>query len=99
VSTDWWPLSDADPVPGDPETLASLGKHMTDAAAEIERMATMLPRICTNETWDSSAGAQFRVKAAATASSIGRTHRRFFTVGRALGNSTYGGNGYAALLQ
>jgi hypothetical protein len=45
---------------------------MMDAAAEIERMATMLPRICTSETWDSSAGAQFRVKAASTAASIGR---------------------------
>jgi hypothetical protein len=99
VSQDWWPLSDADPVPGDPETLAALGKHMTDAAAEIERMATMLPRICTSETWDSSAGAQFRVKAASTAASVGRTHHRFFTVARALGNSTYGGNGYAARLQ
>jgi hypothetical protein len=24
---DWWPLSDADPVPGDPEALAGLGRH------------------------------------------------------------------------
>jgi hypothetical protein len=99
VSRDWWPLSDADPVPGDPETLAALGKHMSDAAAEIERMATTLPAICASGTWDSDAGNQFRVKAASTAASIGRTHRRFFTVARALGNSTYGGNGYAAQLQ
>ena len=99
VSQDWWPLSDADPVPGDPETLAALGGHMADAAAEIERMATTLPRICASETWDSDAGEQFRVKAASTAASIGRTHRRFFTVARALGRSTYGGSGYAAQLQ
>jgi len=99
VSLDWWPLSDADPVPGDPETLAALGKHMADAAAEIERMASTLPRICTSETWDSDAGEQFRVRAASTAASIGRTHRRFFTVARALGPSTYGGSGYAAQLQ
>jgi hypothetical protein len=99
VSQDWWPLSDADPVPGDPETLAALGKHMADAAAEIERMASTLPRICTSETWDSDAGEQFRVRAASTAASIGRTHRRFFTVARALGPSTYGGSGYAAQLQ
>jgi hypothetical protein len=99
VTLDWWPLSDGDPVPGDPETLAALGKHMTDAAAEIERMAVTLPRICTSETWDSDAGEQFRVKAASTAQGIGRTHRRFFTVARALGTSTYGGNGYAAQLQ
>ncbi len=99
MSTDWWPLSDADPVPGDPEALATLGKHMKDAAAEIERMASTRPNICATKTWDSSAGAQFRVKAASTAASIGRTHRRFFTVARALGHSTYGGNGYAAQLQ
>jgi hypothetical protein len=99
VTQDWWPLSDADPVPGDPETLAALGKHMADAAAEIERMAITLPRICTSETWDSDAGEQFRVKAESTAASIGRTHRRFFTVARALGRSTYGGSGYAAQLQ
>jgi hypothetical protein len=99
VSQDWWPLSDADPVPGDPETLAALGQHMADAAAEIERMASTLPRICTSETWDSDAGRQFRVKAASTAASIGRTHRRFFTVARALGRSSYGGSGYAAQLQ
>jgi hypothetical protein len=99
VSPDWWPLSDADPVPGDPETLAALGQHMTDAAAEIERMAATLPRICASETWDSQAGEQFRVKAASTAASIGRTHRRFFTVAQALGPSTYGGSGYAAQLQ
>jgi len=99
VSQDWWPLSDADPVPGDPETLAALGKHMADAAAEIERMASTLPRICASGTWDSDAGNQFRVRAASTAASIGRTHRRFFTVARALGRSTYGGSGYAAQLQ
>jgi hypothetical protein len=99
VIQDWWPLSDADPVPGDPATLAALGSHMANAAAEIERMASLLPRICTSETWDSDAGQQFRVKAASTAASVGRTHRRFFTVARALGNSVYGGSGYAAQLQ
>ncbi len=99
MSQDWWPLSDPDPVPGDPETLAALGQRMADAAAEIERMASTLPRICASETWDSDAGEQFRVRAASTAASIGRTHRRFFTVARALGRSTYGGSGYAAQLQ
>src|ERR1700722_18840139 len=69
------------------------------APAEIERMASTLPRICASETWDSDAGQQFRVRAASTAASIGRTPRRFLTVARALGRSTYGGSGYAARLQ
>jgi hypothetical protein len=96
---DWWPLCDGDPVPGDPAALATLGGHLGDAAAEIERMAAMLPRICTGEVWDSDAGQAFREKAATTATGIGKTHRRFFTVARALGRSTHGGAGYAARLQ
>jgi hypothetical protein len=99
VITDWWPLSDDDPVPGNPDTLAALGKHMSDAAAEIERMANTLPSMCTSDTWDSDAGQQFRVRSASTAASLGRTHHRFVTVARALGSSTYGGSGYAAQLQ
>lgn len=97
--TDWWPLSEGDPVPGDPQTLASLGGRLGDAAAEIESMARTLPTLCTSEMWDSDAGEQFRVKAASTATSIGKAHRRFFTVSKALGNSVYGGSGYAAQLQ
>jgi hypothetical protein len=96
---DWWPLSDGDPVPGDPDTLASLGKHMSDAAAEIERMAVMLPKICTSQVWDSDAGTAFRAKAGTTGQSIGKTHHRFITVATALGSSAYGGTGYAAELQ
>lgn len=96
---DWWPLSETDPVPGDPETLATLGGRLGNAAAEIESMARTLPTLCTSEIWDSEAGAQFRVKAASTATSIGRAHRRFFTVSKALGNTIYGGGGYAAQLQ
>jgi hypothetical protein len=96
---EWWPLADGDPVPGDPGQLAALGKHMADAAAEIERMAVALPKICVSQVWDSDAGEEFRRKAAGTAAAIGRTHRRFFTVAVALGRSTYGGTGYAARLQ
>lgn len=55
--------------------------------------------MCTSEVWDSDAGDEFRVKAGTTASSVAKTHRRFFTVGAALGGSTYGGTGYAAQLQ
>lgn len=96
---DWWPLSDGDPVPGDPDTLATLGRHMSDAAAEIERMAVMLPKICTSQVWDSDAGTAFRAKAGTTAQGIGKTHHRFITVATALGSSAYGGAGYAAELQ
>jgi len=96
---DWWPLSDGDPVPGDPGQLAALGKHMADAVAEIARIARELPNICTSEVWDSDAGAEFRRKATGTAAGIGRTHHRFLTVAVALGPSADRGTGYAARLQ
>ena len=96
---EWWPLADGDPVPGDPGQLAALGKHMADAAAEIERMATVLPQICTSQVWDSDAGQEFRRKAAGTAAGIGRTHHRFITVAMALGRHTQDSTGYAAQLQ
>ena len=96
---DWWPLAESDPVPGEPEDLAALGKHMAQAAAEIDKMARLLPDICTSEVWDSDAGDEFRAKAATTATGIGKAHRRFFTVATALGQTTHGGSGYAARLQ
>lgn len=96
---EWWPLSEADPVPGDPETLAGIGQHMANAAAEIASMAAALPKVSASELWDSAAGEQFRGKAATTAAGIGKAHGRFRAVATALGSSTVGGAGYAAALQ
>jgi hypothetical protein len=96
---EWWPLSDNNPVPGDPETLAGMGQRMANAATEIASMATALPRLSASELWDSDAGQQFRGKAATTATGIGKTHGRFRAVATALGTSTVGGAGYAAALQ
>lgn len=96
---EWWPLADGDPVPGDPGQLAALGKHMADAAAQIEHLAAVLPQTCASEVWDSDAGQEFRRKAAGTAAGIGRTHHRFITIAAALGRHPAGGTGYAAQLQ
>ena len=96
---EWWPLADADPVPGDPQPLAVLGRRMAGVADAIERMARQLPGICGSEVWDSDAGQQFRQRAARTAAGIGRTHRRFFIVAAVLGRDPYSGTGYAAQLR
>jgi hypothetical protein len=97
--TDWWPVSDTDPVPGDPETLAAFGSKMKNVAAAIEQMANTLPKLASSEEWDSEAGDAFRTKAQSVATSIGKAHGRFIAVATALGTSTYGGSGYAAALQ
>jgi hypothetical protein len=96
---DWWPISEGNPVPGDPDTLAALGRHMRDAAAEIQRIAGQLPTLAGSEIWDSDAGEEFRAKAKSVATDIGKAYDRFHAVAQALGTATYGGSGYAAELQ
>lgn len=96
---EWWPISESNPVPGDPDTLAALGRHMRDAAAEIARIASQLPKLASSEVWDSDAGEAFRVKSKSVATDIGKAQGRFHAVATALGTSTYGGSGYAAELQ
>jgi hypothetical protein len=96
---DWWPISESNPVPGDPDTLAGLGRHMRDAATEIERMASLLPTLASAEIWDSDAGDAFRGQSTSVATDIGRARGRFQAVATALGTSPYGGSGYAAELQ
>lgn len=99
---DWWPIAESNPVPGDPETLAALGKHMKNAAAAIQQMASQLTKLGSSEVWDSDAGEAFREKAKSVAADITKAHGRFQAVATALGTSTYaaaGAGGYAAQLQ
>jgi hypothetical protein len=96
--TDWWPVSDTDPVPGDPETLAEFGGKMRNVAAAIEQMANTLPKLATSEEWNSEAGDEFRAKAQSVATTIGKAHPRFVAVATALGTGTTG-SGYAGVLQ
>jgi hypothetical protein len=72
---------------------------MANAAAEIESMAKQLPKVTAAELWDSAAGDQFRAKAGATATELGKAYGRFRAVATALGSSVAGGTGYAAALQ
>lgn len=96
--SDWWPISEGNPVPGDPETLAGLGRHMKNAAIAIASMASQLPKLASSEIWDSDAGDAFREKSSSVAKDIDKAHGRFQAVATALGSSTAGGTGYAATL-
>jgi hypothetical protein len=96
---DWWPVSDTDPVPGDPETLATFGRKMRDVATAIGQLADTLPRLASSQEWDSDAGEAFRTKARSFAATVGKSRGRFLAVATALGTSPYAGSGYAAALQ
>jgi hypothetical protein len=96
---DWWPFSDTDPVPGDPQALAALGNQTANVAYEIEQMAKLLPPLASGDIWDSEAGDAFRQKAQGVATLLGKARNRFQVVATALGKTTYGGYAYAATLQ
>ena len=58
---DWSPLADTDPVPGDPVEVAALGGRFQATADEIASAVRRLRTMCTDEFWDSGAGASFRI--------------------------------------
>jgi hypothetical protein len=37
--TDWWPLADADPVPGDPQRISEQAAHLASTGAATTGMA------------------------------------------------------------
>jgi hypothetical protein len=82
---DWSPLTDADPVPGDPYEVAALGRRFRATAAEITAAAKRLRTMCTDQFWDSGAGTAFRDRSDATAGKLDKAHARYAAAATALG--------------
>ena len=70
--TDWSPLAEADPVPGDPVEVASTGGQLTNIAAQIHSDVTWLKSLCTAQFWDSGAGQAFQVQVDGAAAKLAR---------------------------
>ena len=82
---DWSPLAGADPVPGDPDEVAALGRRFRATAAEIEQAAARLRTMCTDEFWDSDAGRAFRQRSDDTAGKLVKAYARYEATATALG--------------
>ena len=82
---DWTPLADADPVPGDPLEVAALGRRFQATADEIASAVRRLRMMCTDEFWDSGAGASFRQRSVETAGKLDAAHARYAAAATALG--------------
>ena len=85
---DWSPLAATDPVPGEPEEVAALGRRFRGTAAEIKRAASRLRTMCTDEFWDSDAGAAFRQRSDDTAGKLARAYARYDAAATALGTDS-----------
>ena len=95
---DWSPLADADPVPGDPLEVASIGGQLTNVAAQIHSDVTWLQSLCTAQFWDSGAGQAFQGQVDDAAAKLARAHERYLAAGQALGTSPVAPAGYASAL-
>jgi hypothetical protein len=83
--TDWSPLADSDPVPGDPYEVAALGQRFQATAQEITAAAQRLRTMCTDTYWDSGAGEAFRQQSVQTAGKLAAAFDRYDAAAKALG--------------
>lgn len=83
---DFEPLAADDPVPGDTDEIATLGRRYTDTAAEIARQAANLRKLAggTAEGWKGKAGSVFGSHATDLAGRISQAQSRYGTTGKAL---------------
>jgi hypothetical protein len=82
---DWTPLADADPVPGDPDEVAVLGRRFQATAEEITAAAERLRTMCTDVYWDSGAGEAFRQQSVQTAGKLAAAFDRYSAAAKAMG--------------
>jgi uncharacterized protein YukE len=80
------PLASSDPVPGNTDEIAALGKRYTDTAAEIAAQAANLRKLATGtiDSWKGQAAQVFQSHAADLATRIAAAHDRYATAGSAL---------------
>lgn len=93
---DWSPLCWFDPVPGDPDRVASLGKKLKKTAEELERQVKNLKAISEIDSWESEAGREFRKRAEGATGKLEAARKRYATAAAALGDQVVEvGGGYA----
>ncbi|GAA3496059.1 hypothetical protein GCM10019016_031600 [Streptomyces prasinosporus] len=91
----WQPLCYFDPVPGDPDRVASLGKKLKKTAEELERQVKNLKAISEVDSWDSDAGREFRKRAEGCHGKLDAARKRYATAAAALGDKVVDvGGGY-----
>lgn len=88
---DFEPLASTDPVPGNTDEIANLGRRYTDTAWEIQKQAANLRKLSagTIQGWTGQAAQAFQSHAANLATRISQAHDRYATAGSAL--SMYAG--------
>ncbi|MEU6768923.1 hypothetical protein ABZ916_41220 [Streptomyces sp. NPDC046853] len=83
---DWHPVADSDPVPGDADRVANLGKKLRKTADELEKQIRNIKAVSEVEAWDSKAGKEFREKAKGNVKKLEAAFKRYDTAADAFGS-------------
>ncbi|MFJ9346957.1 hypothetical protein [Streptomyces sp. NPDC101237] len=86
---DWSPVGlDSDPVSGDPEAVARLGRRFRSVADAIRRQTGNIEALCGVDGWQSDAANEFRRTAEGTVGRLKSVLDRFETAADLLGEQT-----------
>ncbi|KAB1986928.1 hypothetical protein [Streptomyces triticiradicis] len=92
---DWHPIADSDPVPGDPDRMAALGRQLRKTAEELDRQIRNLKAVVDVDAWDNKSGREFREKAKGNVKKLEAAFERYDTAATAIGSEVVEvGGGY-----
>ncbi|MET7379999.1 putative T7SS-secreted protein [Streptomyces sp. NPDC005526] len=84
-SSDWPPLWDNDPTPGDPDEVAALGRKLRKMAEMIDQQAKVIKALSSVDGWDSDAGRAFNEIADGAGDRLKKAFERYDEAADALG--------------
>lgn len=90
-SSDWPPLWDEDPTPGDPDEVAALGRKLRKTAEMIDEQARVIKALSSVEGWDSDAGRAFNEVADGAGDRLQKAFERYDEAANALGEKVTDG--------
>ncbi|MER6677605.1 putative T7SS-secreted protein [Streptomyces sp. NPDC000983] len=91
TDSDWPPLWEDDPTPGDPDEVAELGRKLRKMANMIEEQSRVIKALASVEGWDSEAGKGFHEIADGTGDKLKKSFERYDEAAKAVGESVQEG--------
>jgi hypothetical protein len=82
--SDWEPLAEKDPVPGDPAEVRQLSRELKDIAQTIKDQTEKLRTMCSDDYWDADAAKKFDHTAQDRAAELGKVYDRYHAAATAL---------------
>jgi hypothetical protein len=90
---DWAVIGEsADPVPGDPDEVARLGRELRKTAESIRKQAAEIKALSSVEAWQSKAAKEFRQQAEEAGGKLRKAFKRYDAAADALGERVLDGS-------